>query len=144
MKIELKRITYNARLSQETAAYAADVWVNGVKRGTVQNDGHGGPDLIFPHTLAQEINEYAKTLPPTKFHDMTLPESAEGIFGRLLDQHLVGKSLQRKMKTKILFTVADGKVYEMKGSTPPKDAVKVLNYLPIEEAVELFIKSTRK
>jgi hypothetical protein len=143
MKIELKRISYNSRLSQETSAYAADVWVNGVKRGTVQNDGHGGPDLIFPHTLAQEIETYAKTLPPTKFHDMTLPQSAESIFGKLLDQHLVGKALQRKMKTKILFTAADGKVYEMKGSIPPKDAVRVLNYLPIEEAVELYLKTTK-
>jgi hypothetical protein len=143
MKIELKRISYNARLSQETSAYAADVWVDGKKSGTVQNDGHGGPDLILPHTLAQQINEYAKTLPPTKFHDMVLPQSAESIFGKLLDQHLVGKSLQRKMKTKILFTVADGKVYEMKGSIPPKDAVKVLNYLSIEEAVELYLKTTK-
>jgi len=66
MKIELKRVTYNSRLSEETAAFAADLWINGKKRGDVLNDGHGGPDRIHPYTLAQEIEAYAATLPKWK------------------------------------------------------------------------------
>jgi len=143
MKIELRRISYNARLSQETSAYTADVWINGVKRGSVQNSGTGGPDIIHPFSLQKEINDYAQTLPPIEFHGTELTMNAEMIFSDLLNRHLVGKNLQRKMKTKTLFTVADGKVWEVKGSTPPKDAVKVLNYLPLEDAVTLFLDASK-
>ncbi len=139
MKIELRKITYNARLSQETSAYAADVWIDGVKRGSVQNAGHGGPDMVYPQQLAVELYNYAKTLPPTVYQGMTLDASIEGVFGDLLQTHLVTKDLTRALKTKTLFTVADGKIYSVKGhGPPPKDAILVLNNMPFDEALKVF------
>lgn len=142
MKIELRRITHNARLSQETEAFAADIYVDGVKRGSVMNDGQGGPDRIHPHTLGTEIDTYAKTLPsvPSKFSDEPLPMCAELLIGDLLHKHLVAKDMARAMKGKTLFTKADGKFYTIKGTATPKDAVAILNTMPHDEALALFMK----
>ena len=137
MKIELKKITYNKRLSQETSAYAADVWINGVKKGTVQNAGHGGPDEFYPHTLETEINVYAKTLPPLDFHGMKLEQSAEILLGDILNDHLAAKDLQRILKTKTLFIATNGNMYTVKGAAPA-DAVKVFNTMPFDEALKLY------
>ena len=46
MKIELKRFSYNARLSEETNAFAADIWVDGKNVGFAKNDGHGGNTMV--------------------------------------------------------------------------------------------------
>lgn len=43
-RIELKRFKHYPRLSQETTAYSADLYVDGFKVGIVDNDGHGGMD----------------------------------------------------------------------------------------------------
>jgi hypothetical protein len=143
MKIELRRITYNARLSEETPAYAADVYVDGKKRGTTQNDGHGGMDMIHPHSLQQEIDAYAKTLPllPSPY-GAPFEQSAETIFGDLLDTWLVARTLKRALKTKTLF-VRGGKLYEMKLPHQPTGEVTILNALPFDEAVQVYIQHTR-
>lgn len=138
MKIELKNVTYNKRLSRESSAYSADIWVDGVKRGSVQNTGTGGPDMIHPHTLATDINAYAKTLPFVEFHGTKLEQNAEILLGDLLNTHLTTKDLRRIMKTNTLFTTADGKMYTVKGSVVPADAVKVLNNLPFDEALRIY------
>lgn len=138
MKIELKNVTYNKRLSQETSAYAADIWVDGVKRGSVQNSGTGGPDMIYPHTLASELETYAKTLPHTECYGTMLEQNVDMVLGELLNTHLATKDLQRIMKTKTLFTTADGKMYTVKGSTAPADAIQVLNKMPFNEALKLY------
>lgn len=46
MKIELKRLSISERLSQETTAFAADVWVDGKNVGTAENDGRGGETIV--------------------------------------------------------------------------------------------------
>ena len=65
MKIELKNISHSPRLSQETEAFAADLWINGKKVAYCENDGHGGctnyntynPSL---RPLLKEAEEYCK------------------------------------------------------------------------------------
>lgn len=42
LKVELRRVHYSARLSQETSAFDADVYIDGAKAGSISNDGHGG------------------------------------------------------------------------------------------------------
>lgn len=42
MKIEIKRLTVNHRLSEETLAFACDIYVDGVKVGDASNHGTGG------------------------------------------------------------------------------------------------------
>lgn len=75
MKIELKRFTTNARLSQETTAFAADVWVDGKKAGHAENDGHGGNTNVHLHLLAPEqraaVEAHCKALVPAEYASFT-------------------------------------------------------------------------
>lgn len=140
MKIELKKIKHSAALSQETNAYSAEIWVDGVKRGTVQNQGFGGPDDVQPTTLAMEIIEYAKTLPHINCFGKDLPQSLETVLGGILDRHLGEKRLKRLLSTKTVF-IEDGKYYSSK-SRPGnlKEGSIVLNDLSLTDALELFLK----
>lgn len=138
MKIELRKVAHYPRMSQETEAFNADVYVNGVKRGTVENDGHGGPNMIHPHTLEAEIEAYAKTLPPDVSEYGELPYSADFLISTILEEHLLQKELTRRLKKNTIF-VKDGKCYVMKAPARPRQAVAhILNDLPIEEAVKLY------
>jgi hypothetical protein len=140
MKIELKKIKHSAALSQETNAYSAEIWVDSVKRGTVQNQGFGGPDDVQPTTLAMEIIEYAKTLPHINCFGKDLPQSLETVLGGTLDRHLGEKRLKRLLSTKTVF-IEDGKCYSSK-SRPGnlKEGSIVLNDLSLTDALELFLK----
>jgi hypothetical protein len=139
MKLELRRVSYNARLSQETSAYAADIWVDGVKRGSVENDGRGGANLVRPGSLADEIRAYCKTLPPVEYDFGPLPMSEDILFGRLLDAWLAERDLKKLLKKKMLF-VRDQKLYQAGVTSQVPTGVVVLNTLPFEEAVKLYIQ----
>lgn len=68
MIIELRRFTTNARLSQETTAFAADVWVDGKKAGTAENDGHGGATLVrLDPAVRDAVEAHGKTLVPAEY-----------------------------------------------------------------------------
>ncbi len=150
MKIELRNVKHSPSLSQETAAYTADVWVNGVKRGTARNQGTGGADEIHPYSLEQELDAYAKTLPLEKSpwqdngKDVFLPVTAELLLGAALDRALEGKRLQRMLKTKTVL-VRGGKCYTVKTAPGAQLSLKpgdeVLNGLPFEEALTKYLKA---
>lgn len=68
MKIELKRFTTNARLSQETTAFAADVWVDGKKVGYAENNGHGGnTNVRLDPSVRAAVEAHGKTLVPAEY-----------------------------------------------------------------------------
>lgn len=100
MNIELKNVKYAAFASQETNCFSATIYIDGHKRGTVENNGHGGCNNIIPWQLGQEIEAYAKTLPP-EFPG--IPQSAEGLIGGLLDKWLEDRDLKRMCKTGVIF-----------------------------------------
>jgi hypothetical protein len=70
MKIELKNVHVNERFSRETTCYTANIYVDGVKVGYVENDGNGGSDNIQYTDRAVEarVREYIKALPPRASH----------------------------------------------------------------------------
>lgn len=45
-RLTLKRVHFSERMSRETNCYAADVWLDGVKVATAENDGGGGETVI--------------------------------------------------------------------------------------------------
>lgn len=144
MKIELRRFSHSPRLSHETVAFAADVYVDGVKRGTAENEGQGGPNSIHPLALHLEIDAYAKTLPPCEAYGATLSYDADFLMSTIVQNVLVEKDLTKALKKKTLF-VLGGKVYEMKLPHRPKAEEKatVLNDLPFPEALKLYKDNTK-
>jgi hypothetical protein len=141
MKIELKNVTYNARLSEETAAFAATVYVDGKKRGEAKNDGHGGMTFIYPQALHDEIDAYAKTLPTVEAYGEHLQPDGDMVIGDILADYLTRKDLKRQLAKKTLF-VREGKLYsmKMKGLRPKDAGAVVLNDLPLDEAVVIYVK----
>jgi len=142
MKIELKRITYNARLSEETPAFAADVYVDGKKVGEARNDGHGGCNAYHPWAIAGQIDTHAKTLPPEQTPYGEMQPDTDWIVMGLLNDHLAARDLKRAMGRKTLF-LRGGKVYEVKKGVQPRDAEKVLNDLSFDEALILYNQHVR-
>jgi len=160
MKIELKNIKHAEFASQETNCYEAVIYINGKRAGLVSNDGQGGADNVTPWQLAQEIDEYAKTLPPVVCEwidpktdkPFVMPQTHETIFGDLLNEWMYAKDLKKAMAKRILFQREDGKVYETK-TMPAADlkvhlnqtrlleilkAKTVLNLLPFDKALTIY------
>lgn len=109
MKIELKNIQHSERLSEETDAFAATLYIDGYKAGEASNRGHGGPTDYHAFNekgreLIKQAEEYCKTLPPVKFkagnEEHELKMDLELYIGDLLEKHLQQKDLQ-KFRNKI-------------------------------------------
>jgi hypothetical protein len=54
-KIEIKNVKFAAFASQETNCFEATLYVDGKRFANVSNDGHGGPDDVYPlNTMRRE------------------------------------------------------------------------------------------
>jgi hypothetical protein len=123
MKIELKDIRYIQQLSEETNAFSANLFIEGIKAGTASNRGHGGPTDYFAlndngRDLIKAAEAYCKTLPPDKFtldgQNYEIKMNLEHHIDKLLHAHLVEKDIQRfkrkvqkAMKQSLVFGVPD-------------------------------------
>lgn len=109
MLVTLKRITHNARLSQETQAFAADLCIDGKKVCEVRNEGHGGSHEYSDWSVARKLNDYAKTLPPHVSDDMmdphdptkpfSYPQTADSLVDDELEKFLKEKDAKRLRTT---------------------------------------------
>jgi hypothetical protein len=144
MKIELRKVAHYPRMSEETEAFNADLYIDGVKRATVQNDGKGGCNMVHPWQVMDEINKYAATLPPEEMFGRMVPISGDYLISTVLAEHLIANDLKKALKKKILF-IRDGKCYETKGGFIDETGkLKILNDLPFAEALELYKKHAVK
>ncbi len=155
--VTLAAVKYCAFASEETSCYEANVLVDGKKIGHVSNEGRGGGDNFWPHNIEVQLTEIAKAMP--RFYP-DLENSAELLMGQLLNRHLQTKDLKRALSKRLLFTKADGKIYQTKPMTKEElaaklatgldalkarfeGAVEVLNVLPIDKALELYEAGTK-
>ena len=117
MKIELKKISFNERMSEETNCFIADLWINGKKVGYAKNEGRGGctdyrGDSREDNELIAEAEEYCKTLP----HDEFGEQSLEDVINKFLENHLNAKQqkkMEKLMESAILFGVPNGSEYHI-------------------------------
>lgn len=162
MNIELKKISYSRQLSEETSAYTAQVWVDGVHICDVSNHGQGGCDMQHPakgktHKDVEALNDAIKAERGEEDSSLLVDGKPfrmqidlEAVCGELLDKHLMEKDLKRALKSKVLFQ-QDGKLYEIKiprGTLQPaafiqavkqkKNIEKTLNEMPILEALAIY------
>ena len=119
MKIELKKISFNERMSEETNCFIADLYIDGVKAGECKNEGHGGPTDYYgiekrQTELIRQAEAYCKSLPKIKYGDMEWDNSLEHVIDQLLEDHLKAKEtakMKRKMKTCVLVGKPNGLNY---------------------------------
>ena len=121
--IELKNIKHTAWASEETHCYQATLYVDGVKWGTVSNQGHGGCDNFYGETRSDEDIEHLNgrirdTYEPYTFGDgndevmlgavpRSIDQDIEMVCHDLVNQWLRDKDFNRAMKSKVLFTKPD-------------------------------------
>lgn len=104
MKIELKRIVYSERMSEETNCFIGDLYVEGKKVGEAKNDGRGGATHYYAtndsaRKLIREAEAYCQTLPPLKFqfqgYENSLNMNLEHFIDGLLEEHLKQKQIEQ-------------------------------------------------
>lgn len=105
MKIELRKVHYSAALSQETAAYTAEIWINGELAFHARNQGTGGAD--FYHRVGRwteaEVNAWLKAnRPPRTLDDFTCDHDLELEVSDLLTRWGEGRRLQRLLRTNLI------------------------------------------
>jgi lambda repressor-like predicted transcriptional regulator len=107
MNITLKKISYNERLSEETAAFAAGIYIDGKKAGDASNHGHGGPtDIhIYDPDIRKAADAYCSTLPPLElgYGLNPIPMTLEHLIDGLLNDHLEAKEKKKWCKKDIVF-----------------------------------------
>lgn len=157
MKIELRNVKHSAFASRETDCFQATVYVDGVKKGTVENDGWGGPNSYHPTSLWQELDAYAKSLPKYEWKGSMLSHSADGLIGEAFDNFRIAKDFKKTMANRVAFYDPDRNEVRQTVALKPdqvRDALAnkhklpdvlrglvCLNELPAEEAFGLFKKA---
>lgn len=138
MKIELKKIQHNKRMSQETEAFSADLYIDGKNAGVAYNSGHGGPADYEAHNaqgikLITEAEAYCLKLPPMEIQeyegDFTLTMNLEVFIDNLLTDHLQQQELQRfnkKMEKDMLTGIVIGTPDECYSVLPSNRPLKVI------------------
>ncbi|KAJ8138093.1 hypothetical protein OY671_008695 [Metschnikowia pulcherrima] len=103
MKIELRRISYNAALSQETAAFAAEIWIDGESAFHARNQGTGGADFYrqVGRWTEAEVNAWsaANRLPRSLGDDLACDHDLEIEVSDILTRAVEGKRPKRLLRT---------------------------------------------
>lgn len=133
MKIELKKISFNERMSEETNCFIADLYIDGKKVGYCKNDGRGGCTDYNGNTsednkVLREAEAYFKTLPKVKSKEFNFEyqPSLEGVIDDLLEKHLIEKAekkMQKLMETAIVFGEPDGMSYRYYNFKKPLSSI---------------------
>jgi hypothetical protein len=121
MKVELKKISFNERMSEETNCFTADLYINGRKVGECKNEGHGGctdyhGDTKEDNVLIAKAEAYYKSLPKVKDekYNFEYQPTLEGAIDEQLEEYLKAKERKRfekYMVDAILFGVPNGYSY---------------------------------
>lgn len=157
MKIELRRFESSERFSEETLAFAADVYIDGTKTFAAHNDGHGGCTTVAP-LIGKREDDFAvsnlKAFATTLGMNADDCEGGDGLLTNIID-HVANeihesKALRRQVsgwvKRHTTFIAIDKTIHTMKGKPDPRHAAYIagkypgaliLNTIPLEEAVAL-------
>jgi len=144
MKIELKKISVYERLSEETTAFNAEIYADGVNIGYAKNDGQGGCTWYHAHEGKQDLmkkaEEYAKSLPPMKFklyeggQEHSIDMNMEHLIDNLLTEYLTErdnkkffKKREKDMINNIVFGNPNELRYRLIGWKVSLDVIRGMN-----------------
>jgi hypothetical protein len=102
MRIELKNISVNLRMSEETTAFIADIYLDNQKIGHCRNDGRGGCTMYNAYEGKRdklvEAEKYAETLPPFVYGNLTVKSNLEALIDNLLDKYVTEAERKKFIK----------------------------------------------
>ena len=119
-KVELKKISFSERMSEETSCFVADLFINGKKIGYAKNDGRGGCTEYHGSTLAdnkiiREADKYFKSLPKVHSkefnfdYDQNLENAIDDCLTAYLKERAV-TSMRKKLQKKFSVAICYGKI----------------------------------
>lgn len=168
-KFEIKALKVAEFASEETLCFQAKIYMDGKPAVLVSNEGHGGPDMHYPIKFDDETSKERfraamaelEKLGESKFWTYThddgeseqIPMGVDGVVGEMVDAVRTTNIVKRELRKKILFTKPDAEGI-WAASFPNKvdremhlrlwaekfPERTILNRLPIEKAVELYLQ----
>jgi len=124
MKIELKKVKFHEDMSDETNCFSADIWVDGKKLASVQNQGTGGENMYYPFNGRSDpawlaFEKHCKSLPPQKCEDasgfkFTINPDMDTVVGDVFSEW-VKKDDDKRQKAQIKRWCKTQTVYRLKG-----------------------------
>lgn len=149
--VELRKFKSSQLASEETLFFRADVYFDGKKVGTAENDGRGGSTNVHFNNQAdyQRLNEFVATLPPLTFPDGgTLKQDSDTFISQLAEDLEQAKFAKKEQAQRQRFadkaSVAGQKAYFVKVSpekaylynlNPTSDIKKVVAQLAAKNKV---------
>ena len=160
MKIELRKLRVDKRLSEETMCYSAEIWIDDARAFVAGNRGHGGPDdfhQVGTTSLADVEAWLATTRPPRVAYGLTMKHDLEMEVSDLMIEAEQIATLRRRMKTNVV-TIEGEQVYtySLKGravsnvvasirrSKPDVVVVNEGGDVALSTAVKLLLDAARK
>ena len=118
LKIELKAVKFMESLSEETACFSANIYINGKRAGRCENRGHGGSTSyhIEDKEIAETFEHYASGLPDLELKGFSGKQLTIAMNGEHLIDALFNDWLKAREEKK--FAKLDKKYkaqYEAKG-----------------------------
>lgn len=140
-RIELRKLTIYERMSEETTAFVAEIYIDGVQAGHAKNDGHGGSTDYYAYPEHRElINEAEKlclALPPLKcggggdsgMREFEIPMNLEHFIDEIVNKELqkkADKKFEKKMANHLMWGIPNGNSYTMAKLNKPLAEVNKL------------------
>lgn len=125
MKIELRRINHNPKLSEETNAFSAEIWIDGERAFEARNQGQGGCDFYrqLGRWSEAEVDAWLKANRPIRpFQGLTLEHDLEAEVGDLLASELEYRRLKRLLRANLI-TIERGQIFQYPLRRRPLDLV---------------------
>lgn len=111
MKIELRRLKIVERMSQETTCFIADVYIDGKKVGTAQNEGCGGStNVAIDAATSARIKAHVDTLGANAFDG-----PAAYVVDALVFAELERRDAEKLKKKLARYDVKESSRFEAKG-----------------------------
>jgi hypothetical protein len=111
MKIDLKNVKFSEFMSEETNAFVADVFINGVKAAYAKNDGHGGCTYYHSYEgkndLVREAEQHCLTLPPIDYGNFKVEMNLENKIDFLFEEWLKKRG-EEKFEKKLKKDMSNG------------------------------------
>jgi hypothetical protein len=118
--VNLSKVEFYPRLSEETLAFAAEIEIDGHK-GNVQSDGHGGSPIIFPRTVHDAL--VAKYEAHAEYPELEVEGVIFGMIAKAADDHEEQKSIKRMIRKGYRYSFMIGDSRQFTRTAPTADQI---------------------
>jgi hypothetical protein len=156
-RYEVRNVKNSVANAGDTACFSATLFVDGERFATVSNDGWGGEHDVEPISPFgwDDVRDEARRMGEDRFLIDHPFENFDAAVLTLLDLHIAGETLQRHLKTKVVFIENDEYHAVGRGRSAASDAeiarvkrehpeATILNGMDVAAAAVLAVTAARE